>query len=122
MPLSLSNMYNSHRGMVPTAPNNRLNELLDQVRQEFENQQTRTGEYEQNSTFRIQSLFPSEISHQPLAKNLYESMSLKTLLSSGYLKSLMNFEYLVANQLQEMEMVRQKVYNLEQTQIAMKQR
>lgn len=62
--------------MVPTAPNNRLNELLDQVRQEFENQQTRTGEYEQN----------------------------------------------MANQLQEMEMVRQKVYNLEQTQIAMKQR
>lgn len=29
---------------------------------------------------------------------------------------------LVANQLQEMEMVRQKVFNLEQTQIAMKQR
>lgn len=46
-------MYNSHRGMVPTAPNNRLTELLDQVRQEFENQQTRTGEYEQNCTLQV---------------------------------------------------------------------
>lgn len=43
-------MYNAHRGMVPT-PNNRLTELLDQVRAEFESQQSRNGEYEQNSTF-----------------------------------------------------------------------
>ncbi len=43
-------MYNSHRGMV-AAPNNRLTELLDQVRAEFENQAGRTGEYEQQSTF-----------------------------------------------------------------------
>lgn len=43
-------MYNAHRGMVP-APNNRLTELLDQVRAEFESQQSRNGEYEQNSTF-----------------------------------------------------------------------
>ena len=34
----------------------------------------------------------------------------------------MDVYYLVANQLQEMEMVRQKVYNLEQTQITIKQR
>ncbi|MCJ1468453.1 general transcription repressor [Pseudocyphellaria aurata] len=68
-------MYNAHRGMVP-APNNRLTELLDQVRAEFESQQSRNGEYEQN----------------------------------------------MATQLQEMEMVRQKVYSLEQTQLAIKQR
>ena len=43
-------MYNAHRGMVP-APNNRLTELLDQVRAEFDNQQNRTGEYEQQSKF-----------------------------------------------------------------------
>lgn len=45
-------MYNAHRGMVP-APNNRLTELLDQVRAEFESQQSRNGEYEQNSTFAV---------------------------------------------------------------------
>ena len=43
-------MYNAHRGMV-AAPNNRLTELLDQVRAEFDNQQSRTGEYEQQSKF-----------------------------------------------------------------------
>ncbi|KAL8755844.1 MAG: hypothetical protein Q9199_003356 [Rusavskia elegans] len=68
-------MYNAHRGMVP-APNSRLNELLDQVRQEFDSQQNRTGEYESN----------------------------------------------MAQQVSEMELVRQKVYNLEQNQIAIKQR
>ncbi|KAL8847209.1 MAG: hypothetical protein Q9221_007735 [Calogaya cf. arnoldii] len=68
-------MYNAHRGMVP-APNSRLNELLDQVRQEFDSQQNRTGEYESN----------------------------------------------MAQQVSEMELVRQKVYNLEQNAIAIKQR
>ncbi|KAL8710492.1 MAG: hypothetical protein Q9220_004924 [cf. Caloplaca sp. 1 TL-2023] len=68
-------MYNTHRGMV-AGPSNRLTELLDQVRQEFDSQQSRTGEYEQNMT----------------------------------------------QQVQEMELVRQKVYNLEQNQIAIKQR
>ncbi|MCJ1337081.1 general transcription repressor [Bachmanniomyces sp. S44760] len=68
-------MYNAHRGMVP-APNNRLTELLDQVRAEFDQQQNRTGEYEQQ----------------------------------------------MAGQMQEMEMVRQKVYTLEQTQMTIKQR
>lgn len=43
-------MYNAHRG-IPPAPSSRLTELLDQVRQEFDNQQSRTGEYEQNSKF-----------------------------------------------------------------------
>ncbi|KAI2791603.1 Transcriptional repressor rco-1 [Penicillium oxalicum] len=66
-------MYNTHRGMVP-APNSRLTELLDQLRQEFESQSRSTGEYE----------------HQ------------------------------LTGQLQEMEMIRQKVYQLEQTQIKMK--
>ena len=43
-------MFNAHRGMV-SAPNSRLTELLDQVRQEFDNQQNRTGDYEQQSRF-----------------------------------------------------------------------
>lgn len=38
-------MYNAHRGMVP-APNSRLTELLDQLRQEFETQSRSTGEFE----------------------------------------------------------------------------
>ena len=40
-------MYNAHRGM--TGPNTRLNELLEQVRAEFDNQQNRSGEYENQS-------------------------------------------------------------------------
>ncbi len=43
-------MFNAHRGMV-SAPNGRLTELLDQVRAEFDNQQNRTGDYEQQSRF-----------------------------------------------------------------------
>ena len=43
-------MYNTHRGMVP-APNSRLTELLDQLRQEFENQSRSTGEFEHQCTF-----------------------------------------------------------------------
>lgn len=42
-------MYNAHRGMVP-APNSRLTELLDQLRQEFENQSRSTGEFEHQCT------------------------------------------------------------------------
>lgn len=42
-------MYNTHRGMVP-APNSRLTELLDQLRQEFENQTRSTGEFEHQRT------------------------------------------------------------------------
>ncbi|KAJ6092050.1 hypothetical protein N7467_004019 [Penicillium canescens] len=70
-------MYNTHRGMVP-APNSRLTELLDQLRQEFESQSRSTGEFE----------------HQYHA---------------------------VTGQLQEMEMIRQKVFQLEQAQVKIKQ-
>lgn len=42
-------MYNAHRGMGVPAPNNRLTELLDQVRAEFESVQSSTRDYEQNS-------------------------------------------------------------------------
>lgn len=42
-------MYNSHRGMVPPpaqATPNRLNDLLEQIRQEFEQSSGRAIEYE----------------------------------------------------------------------------
>ncbi|KZF21277.1 WD40 repeat-like protein [Xylona heveae TC161] len=69
-------MYNSHRGMVPNAPNTRLNELLDSIRAEFDNQVGRAGEYEVQIT----------------------------------------------NQMNEMDMVRQKLYQLEQQHAVMKQK
>jgi hypothetical protein len=47
---SSPNMYTAHRGMV-APPSNRLTELLDQVRAEFDAQQNRSGEYEQQSKF-----------------------------------------------------------------------
>ncbi|KAI9661627.1 MAG: general transcription repressor [Bathelium mastoideum] len=70
-----------HRGMPPVPPggsgaNNRLAELLEQVRQEFEAQLRQAGDYE----------------HQ------------------------------IAQQIQEVDLVRQKVYQLEQTQLGIKQK
>lgn len=45
-------MYNAHRGMVPAGgPNNRLNDLLEQIRHEFENSAGRAVEYEGQRTF-----------------------------------------------------------------------
>lgn len=73
-------MYNAHRGMgQPPASNsnNRLSDLFDQIRREFDvHAQDRAGEHDQS----------------------------------------------MAAQMQEMEMVRQKVYELERNQIAIKQR
>ena len=47
-------MYNSHRppiGVPAPPPNTRLNELLEQVRAEFEGQATRAVDYEQQRKF-----------------------------------------------------------------------
>ena len=53
-------MYSNHRGMVPgVSP--RVNELLDQVRVEFEAQQTTIREMEQQSEW-----FPSDSMVTPL--------------------------------------------------------
>lgn len=51
-------MYNAHRGMVP-APNSRLSELLDQLRQEFENQSRSTGEFEHQCVYKFLFSFGS---------------------------------------------------------------
>lgn len=45
-----------------------------------------------------------------------------TIMGSQSYRPLTDIEYLVTSQMQEMEMVRQKVYSLEQTQLAIKQR
>ena len=50
----LVKMYNAHRGMVqpPSSSNNRLSELFDQIRREFDTHaQDRAGEHDQNSEF-----------------------------------------------------------------------
>ena len=46
-------MYNAHRGMVqPPSNNNRLSDLFDQIRREFDaHSQERAGEHDQNSEF-----------------------------------------------------------------------
>ena len=140
-------MYNAHRGLV-AAPNNRLTELLDQVRAEFDNQQNRTGEYEQQSKFASYArlvctdrlcLWPSVVGVDVIERPTFIS-SLRGLPSSEAHQAnfislhrvrtmesrsgewLANVDDLVAAQMQEMEMVRQKVYSLEQTQHAIKQR
>ena len=68
-------MYNTHRGMVP-APNSRLTELLDQLRQEFESQSRSTGEYEHQCMF----------SYTLLSHNgLFSSLSTPIWLSPPFL-------------------------------------
>jgi glucose repression regulatory protein TUP1 len=47
-------MYNQHRGLGPAPGNARLNELLDNVRAEFDNQARAGGEYEHSSTWSIE--------------------------------------------------------------------
>jgi hypothetical protein len=43
-------MYNAHRGMVPQGgPSQRLNELLEQIRAEFETESQRNVDYEGQS-------------------------------------------------------------------------
>lgn len=88
-------MYNAHRGMVP-APNSRLTELLEQLRQEFDNQSRSTGEFEHQRSY-------------PLERSWSPSMFRKLT------------PWIVTGQLQEMEMIRSKVYQLEQAQVKMKQ-
>ncbi|KAI9797738.1 MAG: general transcription repressor [Candelina submexicana] len=109
-------MYNSHRGMV-AAPNNRLTELLDQVRAEFENQAGRAaGEYEQQSTFASHG--SARLRHYWADSEEFARPMIQALNVSNA-----NLSYdAVANQMQEMEMVRSKVYHLEQGQIAIKQK
>jgi hypothetical protein len=49
-------MYNAHRppiGVPAPSANNRLNELLDQVRAEFDGQATRAVDYEQQRMFAL---------------------------------------------------------------------
>jgi hypothetical protein len=53
-------MYNAHRGMVPV-PSNRLSELLDQVRAEFDNQAGRSSDYEVQRTCRADDALNAEM-------------------------------------------------------------
>lgn len=63
-------MYNAHRGMVP-APNSRLTELLDQLRQEFENQSRSTGEFEHQRTSSYDETPPAVIAHMSSVSPLF---------------------------------------------------
>ena len=140
-------MYTAHRGMgVPTQPNTRLTELLDQVRTEFDGERSKTAEYEQNRKF-AQTLYSVCFRlHYALFRGFvpyyapqYEKLPRHLQLNiSNFIRVAilqpenMVFEKhgwlttdvhsLVAAQMQEMELVRQKVYALEQNQLNMKER
>ena len=69
-------MYNTHRGMVP-APNSRLTELLDQLRQEFDSQSRSTGEFEhQCMCAQPRSLLLSDLPSQWQRGCLFSSYSI----------------------------------------------
>ena len=82
-------MYNAHRGMIPQ-PNNRLNELFEQLRQEFDNQSRAAGDLEHFQCF---------------CNVLCPEADRDT----------------VNQQVSEMENIRNKIYQLEQTQMKIKQ-
>jgi hypothetical protein len=93
-------MYGNHRGLGAPSGNNRLNELLDGIRAEFESQARASGEYEHSS-----KLCPcggrEGDSGWDYANHLPQTVS---------------------QQIQEMQMVREKVYAMEQTHLALKQK
>lgn len=62
-------MYNAHRGMVqPPSSSNRLSELFDQIRREFETHaQDRAGEHDQNSEFLLFSGLIPQVRHMRLS-------------------------------------------------------
>lgn len=93
-------MYPAHRGMggVPPGNGNRINELLDQIRAEFDSQVRASESYEHQSECRPPP--PSLI-----------------LPDTGWLTI-----GAVQAQVNEMQMVREKVYNMEQTHLTLKQK
>ncbi len=145
-------MYNAHRGMVqpPSSSNNRLSELFDQIRREFDtHSQERAGEHDQNSEFvcfylvlyRKFGTCTSPLLRHRQTQTLRPLLSLclwqdvarerrtRELASMGTKKEVMRlrqllteFQNTVAAQMQEMELVRQKVYELERQQLNIKAR
>jgi general transcriptional corepressor TUP1 len=106
-------MYNSHRGMGPAPGNTRLNELLDGIRAEFETQARASGEYEHSSEF---SWSWGHINIPAFGM----PFALVAILDISDVRS--NTTSIVAQQMQEMQMVREKVYQMEQTHLALKQK
>lgn len=99
-------MYNPHRGIGPAQPpgSSRLNELLDGIRQEFEVQARASGDYEHSSK--------SSPCGTQRSRRLLNTSTHRTQLT--YL--------LVSQQITEMQMVREKVYQMEQAHLALKQK
>jgi len=145
-------MYNAHRGMVQPPNNNnnnnnnnRLSELFEQIRREFDiHAQDRAGEHDQNSKFaclpiayrklvkctlpllccwkKNQTLSSPRIRPGHLPRTITREAGKKTTESALMAGRLTKVELAVASQMQEMELVRQKVYELERNQIQIKQR
>lgn len=83
-------MYTAHRGMgVPTQPNSRLTDLLDQVRTEFDTERSKVAEYEQNCKFARMfhpvcsklryAPFRGFVSSIPLVREAFQSSKLSNL-------------------------------------------
>jgi len=91
-------MYNAHRGMMPhQAPTNRLTELLEQIRVEFDTQAGSLGD------------------------SARERDQMGGLLNNALVQySLTDCRWPVQNQIRELELIRDKIYQLEQQHISMK--
>lgn len=118
------NMYNAHRGMAQ--PASRLEEYITGIRQEFENATNGASESDQRSEFSFTTpllLFHFQSSPQDSAA----AVIVPTIARAKYnLRCGVKMTDLtppkVQSQMQEMEMVRQKVYDLERNQTLIKQR
>lgn len=91
-------MYPGHRGMGGMPPNNsqRLNELIEQIRAEFESQLRASETYENHSTIFL-------VAQMPAVFVIANVLAVQT-------------------QINEMQLVREKVYSMEQTHMALKQK
>lgn len=99
-----------HRGIGGAPPGvtsaARLNELLDQIRSEFETQLRQSENYEHQSKHPSPSVASRQLSHS-LASSTPRYMLTVTV---------------VQTQVNEMQLVREKVYAMEQTHMALKQK
>lgn len=95
-------MYNAHRGMVP-APNSRLTELLDQLRQEFETQSRSTGEFEHQcmSPNLLDPTIPLRPFFSPSRDRCPAGLGFASPLNAQYRSPIVDFKSLVCSWLQD---------------------
>lgn len=135
-------MYSAHRGAPPGPPGNRLADLLEQIRQEFEGQANRANEHEHAREYsivpgvgscfeRVAYIFCLQIGRiasGPARAHILPFFSVHALhdCPESYFRILKTLsdpcDRLVHAQVSEFELVRSKIFQLDQTHQEMKRK